>query len=82
MSGGGFIPQSYAQYGSTTAIGNNFIPQTCSLFGNPSILGGQVFGNNLYYSSNPQPQFQSLPGGNILSVNAYGGGSSPYHIYH
>ena len=40
MLGVGFIPQSYAQYGSTTAIGNNFILQTGSLFGNPSILGG------------------------------------------
>ena len=80
MSGGGFIPQSYAQYGSTTAIGNNFIPQTDNSFGNPSVLGGQVFGNNPYYSSNPQPQFQSFPGVNILSINAYGGRSNPYHF--
>ena len=80
MSGGGFIPQSYTQYESTTTVSNNFISQTGSPFGNPSVLGGQMFGNNPYYSSNPQPQFQSFPGTNVPGINAYGGGSNPYHF--
>jgi hypothetical protein len=80
MLGGGFIPQSYGQYGSVAATGLNYIHQTSSSVGNPSILGGQMFGNNQYYGSNPQPQFQSFPRGNIPSVNAFGGGSSPYQF--
>ena len=80
MLGGGFIPQSYAQYGSTTAVGNNFISQIGSLFGNPSIPGGKMFGNDLYYSSNPQAQFQPFPGTNVSGINAYRGGSNPYHF--
>ena len=80
MSGGGFIPQSYTQCRSTTAIGNNFILQIGSPLGNPSVPGGKMFGNNPYYSSNPQPQFQSFPGANVLGINAYGGGSNPYHF--
>lgn len=80
MSGGGFIPQSYTQYGSTATVGTNFIPQTDSPFGNPSVLGGKMFGNNPYYSSNPQTQFQPFPGTNIPGINAYGGGSNPYHF--
>ena len=39
-----------------------------------------MFGNNPYYSSSPQTQFQSFPGTNIPGINAYGGGSSPYHF--
>lgn len=30
--------------------------------------------------TNPQPQFQSFPGGNFLGINAYGGGANPYHF--
>ena len=80
MLGGGFIPQSYTHYGNVVATGINYIPQTGSPFGNLSILGGQMFGNNPYYGSNLQPQFQSFPGGNIPGVNAFGGGSSPYQF--
>ena len=61
-------------------MGNNFIPQTGSPFGNPFIPRGKMFDNNPYYSSNPQTQFQSFLGGNILVINAYEGGSSPYHF--
>ena len=57
MLGGGFIPQSYAHYGSVAATNINYIPQTGSPFGNPSVLRGQMFGNNPYYGSNLQPQF-------------------------
>ena len=80
MLGGGFIPQSYAHYGSVAATGINYIPQNGSPVGNLSILGGQMFGNNPYYDSNPQPQFQSFPRDNIPGVNAFGGGSSPYQF--
>ena len=80
MLGGGFIPQSYAHYGNAAAIGINYIPQIGSPFGNLSILGGKMFANNPYYGSNPNPQFQSFLGGNIPSVNAYEGGSSPYQF--
>ena len=57
MITGGFIPQPFGPYGSTTATGLNHINQTSNRIGNPSVLGGQVFGNNLYYGSSPQPQF-------------------------
>jgi hypothetical protein len=80
MSGGGFIPQSYAQYESTAATDTNFIPQTDSPFGNPSVPRGQMFGSNPYYNSNPQTKFQPFPGTNIPGINAYGGGSNPYHF--
>ena len=80
MLGGGFIPQSYGHYESVAATGINYIPQTGSLVGKPSVLGGQMFGNNPYYNSNLQPQFQSFPGGNIPGVNAFGGGSNPYQF--
>jgi hypothetical protein len=80
MSGGGFIPQSYTQYRSATTIGNNFIPQTGSPFGNPSVLGGKMFSSNPYYNSNPQLLYQSFPRTNVPGINAYGGGSNPYHF--
>jgi hypothetical protein len=80
MLGGGFIAQSYAHYGSAATTRINYIPQTGSPFGIPSVLGEQMFGNNPYYGSNPQSQFQSFPGGNIPGVNAFGGGSSPYQF--
>ena len=80
MLGGGFNPQSYGHYGSVAATGLNYIPQIGSPVGNLSVLGGQMFGNNPYYGSNPQLQFQSFPGGNIPGVNAFGGGSSPYQF--
>ena len=57
MISGGFIPQPFGPYGSTTATRLNYINQTSSPIGNPSVLGGQVFVNNLYYGSSPQPQF-------------------------
>ena len=80
MSGGGFIPQYYAQYRSTAAVGTNFIPQTNNFFGDPSVPGGQMFSSNPYYSSNPQTQFQHFPRTSILGINAYGGGPNPYHF--
>lgn len=81
MSGGRFIPQPYAQYGSTIGIGPGFIPQSGSSFGNPSISGGQMFRSNPYYSSSQQAQFQPyFPGANIPGINAYGGGSNPYNF--
>ena len=81
MSGGGFIPQPYVQYGSLARVGTSFIPQSGSPFRNPSVSGGQMFGSNPYYSSSQQMQFQTyFLGTNILGINAYGGGSNPYHF--
>ena len=80
MLDGGFIPQSYAQYGITIAVGTNFIPQTDSLFGNLSVPGGQMFDSNPYYNSNLQMHFQPFPRTNIPGINAYEGGSNPYHF--
>lgn len=48
ISGGGFIPQPYTQFGSNARIGPSFIPQSNNPFGNSSPLsGGQMFGSNL-----------------------------------
>ena len=80
MLGGGFVPQSFGPYRSAAATRLNYIHQTSSPIGNPSVLGGQVFGNNPYYDSSSQSQFQSFPGGNIPGINAFGGGSSPYQF--
>ena len=68
MISGGFIPQPFGPYGSTAATGLNYINQTSSPIGNLFVLGGQVFGNNTYYGSSPQPQFQSFLGG-IIQVS-------------
>ena len=72
MLGGGFVQQYFSPYGSVVATRLNY--------GNPSVLGGQVFGNNPYYGSSLQSQFQSFPGGNIPGINVFGGGSSPYQF--
>ena len=81
MSRGGFILQPFAQFGSIAGVDTNFIPQIDSSFLNPSVSGGKMFGSNPYYSSNQQMQFQPyFPRTNILSINAYGGGSNPYHF--
>ena len=39
-----------------------------------------MFGHNPYYSSNPETQFRPFPRTNVLGINAYGGGSNPYHF--
>ena len=39
-----------------------------------------MFGSNSYYNSNLQMQFQPFPRTSIPSINAYGGGSNPYHF--
>ena len=81
MSGGGFIPQPYAQSESTTRFSTNFIPQTGNPFGNPFVSGGKMFGRNPYYSSSQQMQFQPyFLGTNIPGINAYGGEYNPYHF--
>ena len=82
MSGGGLIPQPYAQYESNAGIGPGFIPQSSNPFGNPyPVLGGQMFGSNPYYSSSHPTQFQPyIPGAQIPGNNAYGGGSNPYNF--
>ena len=75
------IPQPYTQFGRTAGVGTNFIPQTDSPFGNPLVLGGKMFGRNPYHSSSQQTQFQPFfPGTNTPGINAYGGGSNPYHF--
>ena len=82
MSEGGFIPQTYTQFGSTVGVGTDFMPQIGSPFGNPSVLRGHMFGSNPYYSSSQQTQFQPyFLGTNIPGINAYGEGFNPYHFW-